>query len=100
MKHARFVDPARSELLAEISHYETKEPGLGERFLVAVQEATARALAYPLTGTPASARTRRMFLKDFPFALVYRPDNMGIVVFALAHHARRPGYWRSRLDDR
>jgi len=86
VKHARFVDPARSELLAEISYYETKEPGLGERFLVAVQEATARALAYPLTGTPASARTRRMFLKDFPFALVYRPDNMGIVVFALAHH--------------
>jgi hypothetical protein len=41
-----------------------------------------------------------MFLRDFPFALVYRPDDMGIVVFALAHHARRPGYWRGRLDDR
>jgi hypothetical protein len=51
VKHARFVDPARSELLAEISYYETKEPGLGGRFLAAVQEATARALAYPLTGT-------------------------------------------------
>ena len=72
---------------------------LRKTFLLAVEEATARALAYPLTGTPASKRTRRMFLKDFPFALVYRPDDVGIVVFALAHHARRPGYWRGRMDS-
>ncbi len=61
MKHARFVDPAKSELLAELSYYEDKEPGLGGRFLAAVQEAMARALA---------------------------------------HHARRPGYWHGRMDDR
>ena len=100
MKRARFADTARSELLAKVAYYEDKEPGLGQKFLLAVEEATARALAYPLTGTPASKRTRRTFLKDFPFALVYRPDDIGIIVFALAHHARRPGYWRSRLDDR
>jgi toxin ParE1/3/4 len=98
VKRARFADPARRELLAEVAYYEAKEPGLGGRFLAAVEEATARALTYPLTGTPASERTRRMFLKDFPFALVYRPDDMGLVVFAVAHHARRPGYWRSRID--
>jgi len=100
VKRVRVAAPARHELLAEVAYDEAKEPGLGGRFLVAVEEATARALAYPLTGTPASARTRRMFLKDFPFALVYRTDDMGIIVFALAHHARRPGYWRGRLDDR
>jgi hypothetical protein len=75
VKRARFVDPARRELLAEVAYYEAKEPGLGGRFLVAVEEATARALAYPFTGSPASERTRRMFLKDFPFTLVYRPDD-------------------------
>ena len=76
MKRARFVDPARRELFAEVAYYEAKEPGLGGRFLAAVEEATARALAYPLTGSPASERTHRMFLKDFPFALVYRRDDM------------------------
>lgn len=100
MKRARFVAPARRELIAEVTYYNNKEFGLGSRFLVAVEDATARALAYPLTGTPASERTRRMFLKDFPFALVYRLDEDGIVVFALAHHARRPEYWRARIDDR
>lgn len=76
MKRARFVDPARRELLAEVAYYEAKEPGIGGRYLAAVEEATARALAYPLTGSPASERTRRMFLRGFPSALGYRPDDM------------------------
>jgi toxin ParE1/3/4 len=100
VKRARFVAPARRELLAEVAYYNNKELGLGSRFIAAVEDATARALAYPLTGTPAAEKTRRMFLKDFPFALVYRPDENGIVVFALTHHARRPRYWRNRIDDR
>jgi plasmid stabilization system protein ParE len=100
VKRAHFVAPARRELLEEVAYYNNIELGLGSRFLTAIEDATARALAYPLTGTPASENTRRMFLKDFPFALVYRPDDNGIVVFALAHHARRPEYWRDRIDDR
>lgn len=100
MKRARFVAPARRELLAEVTYYNTKELGLSSRFLASVEDATSRALAYPLTGTPASKNTRRVFLRDFPFALVYRPDEEGIVVFALAHHARRPEYWQNRIDDR
>ena len=100
MKRARFVAPARRELLAEVAYYSNKELGLGSRFLTAVEDATARALAYPLTGTPASENTRRMFLKDFPFAIVYRPEENRTIVFALAHHARGPEYWRDRIDDR
>ncbi|WP_443082024.1 type II toxin-antitoxin system RelE/ParE family toxin [Synechococcus sp. BA-132 BA5] len=100
MKSARFVDPARREVLVEVTYYNAKQLGLGSRFLASVEDATSRALAYPLTGSAASKNTRRVFLKDFPFALVFRPDEEGIVVFALAHHARRPGYWRNRKDDR
>ena len=96
----RFVEPARLEVLAEVDFYHRVEAGLGPKFLDAVEEATARALAYPLAGSPAQNRTRRVFLRDFPFALVYRPDEQGFTIYALAHHARRPGYWRSRTDDR
>jgi hypothetical protein len=57
VKRARFVAPARRELLAEVAYYSNKELGLGSRFLNAVEDATARALAYPLTGTPVSENT-------------------------------------------
>lgn len=100
MKRARFIAPARREFLAEVAYYNGQEPGLGARFAAAVEEATARAVAFPLTGSPASKNTRRVFVKDFPFAVVYRPDENGIVIFALAHHSRRPEYWQSRVQER
>jgi plasmid stabilization system protein ParE len=100
VKRARFVAAARREFLAEVDYYNKEEPWLGARFAAAVEEATARALAFPLAGSPATKHTRRVFVKDFPFAVVYRPDADGITVFALAHHSRRPGYWQSRVQNR
>ncbi len=100
MIRVRFVEPARLEVLAKVDYYHRVNPGLGTKFLQAVEDATARALAYPLAGSPAQHRTRRVLLRDFPFALVYRSDEQGITIYALAHHSRRPGYWRSRTVDR
>ena len=100
MNRARFIAPARREFLAEVAYYNGKERGPGARFASAVEEATARAVAFPLTGSPSSRKTRRVFVKDFPFALVYRPDEGGIVIFALAHHSRRPEYWHLRVQER
>lgn len=100
MSGIRFVAPARHELLAEVLHYEDEQLGLGERFVAAVEEAALRASEFPNAGSPATANTRRVFLRSFPFSLVYRADPGGIVIFAVAHHAREPGYWASRVQDR
>lgn len=100
MKRARFIAPARREFLAEVAYYNSKEPGLGARFAAAVEEATARAVAFPFTGSPGLRDTRRIFVVNFPIALVYRPDEDGIVIFALAHHARLPEYWHPRVRER
>ena len=100
MKRARFIAAARLEFLAEVIYYNEAQPGLGQRFTAAVEDAAARALAFPLAGSPARSNTRRVILKGFPFSLVYRPEADGIVVFAVAHHARRPYYWKSRTRAR
>jgi toxin ParE1/3/4 len=100
VKRARFVSAARREFLLEVAFYRKEHAGLGARFAAAVEEATARAVAFPLAGSPASAGTRRLLLREFPFSLVYRPEPEGIVVFALAHHQRHPGYWLSRVQER
>lgn len=100
MRSARFVETAKLELLDGVAYQENKEPGLDVRFLVAVQGAVVRALLYPLTGSPCTQNTRRLLIKDFPFAVIYRNDKTGIMVYAIAHLARRPGFWRSRIDNR
>lgn len=96
MKRARFIEPARREFLAHVAYYHGEAPALGMRFTAAVEEATARALALPLTGFPAPKNTRRVFVRDFPFAVVYRPEPDGILVIAVAHHSRLPecGHYR------
>ena len=43
MKYARFIAAARLEFLAEVIYYNEAQPGLGERFTAAVEEAAARA---------------------------------------------------------
>jgi toxin ParE1/3/4 len=100
VKRARFVAPARAEFLAEVAYYDQAQPGQGARFAAAVEEATARALTFPLSGSPSAPNIRRVIVKDFPFSIVYRPEEEGIMVFAVAHHARLPEYWRSRAPAR
>jgi plasmid stabilization system protein ParE len=100
VSRARFIAAARLEFLAEVIYYGEAEAGLGARFAAAVEEAAARALVFPLSGSPYRSNTRRVLVKDFPFSLIYRPEPEGIVIFAVAHHARRPYYWRSRLRAR
>ena len=100
MNRARFITAARLEFLAEVIYYSEAEAGLGARFNAAVEEAAARALAFPQSGSPSLSNTRRVLVNGFPFSLVYRPEPDGIVVFAVAHHARRPYYWQSRVRAR
>lgn len=97
MTRARFIAAARLEFLAEVIYYNETQPELGERFTAAVEEASARALAFPQSGSPARSNTRRIIVKGFPFSLYYRPEPDGIVIFAVAAHARLPHYWQSRI---
>lgn len=96
MKTVRFLEEARDEFLEEISYYEERQKGLGDRFRESVEAATALAVAHPKLGSPWKLRTRRVFPKGFPFAVVYRIEPAELVVFAVAHFKRRPTYWRRR----
>jgi plasmid stabilization system protein ParE len=100
VNRARFITAARLEFLAEVIFYSEAQAGLGARFTTAVEEAAARALAFPLSGSPYRSNTRRILVNGFPFSLIYRPEPDGIVVFAVTHHARRPYYWQSRVRAR
>lgn len=96
MKPVRFLEEAQHEFLEQISYYEERQKGLGDRFRGSVEAATALASAHPKLGSPWKLRTRRVFPRGFPFSVVYRIEAMELVVFAVAHFKRRPTYWRSR----
>ncbi|MBN7796328.1 hypothetical protein [Parahaliea mediterranea] len=83
--------------------YESELKGLGSRFIDALDHAQALLSEPnpPLTpkhGQAAQLGAKKLILHKFPFSLVTMSSQDSIVVIALAHHARRPGYWRSRAD--
>jgi toxin ParE1/3/4 len=96
VSRARFVIEAEAEFLAEVQYYAEVQREGASRFRQAVEAAAARALAFPLAGMPYLNKTRRVFVKGYPFFLVYRPEAEGVVVFAVVHESRRTGYWASR----
>lgn len=94
---AKFIAPARREFLKEVAYYNEQDSDLGAAFAQEVEDAAARALAFPGSGSSTSKSTKRVFVNRFPFSIVYRQDKQGIVIFAVAHHSRLPEYWTSRL---
>ena len=70
--------------------------GLGRRLFEEVRAAVRTLETYPEMGTPRNHGTRRILLARFPFDLVYIIEAESIVILALAHQRRRPGYWKGR----
>ena len=99
MTNARFHGEARLEFLDSVAYYEAIHVGLGEQFRQSVETAVALAASLPFAGSPHKHGTRRVFPKKFPFAVVYLVGQNEIVIFAVAHFRRRPGYWKSRRHD-
>lgn len=100
MKKVEFITAAREEFLAEVAYYNNAQAGLGIRFSAAIEKTAALTLAFPEVGSPSTAGTRRVVVKDFPFSLIYKSIGENIVIFAVAHQSRRPGYWNARVGNK
>lgn len=40
--------------------------------------------------------TRHYHLRHFPYTVMYEVIDQNVIVFAIAHQRRRPGYWQGR----
>ncbi len=90
---------ARAELADAAARYDEQVSGLGERFLQRAEEATDFIEHHPEGAPVVEGAIRGKLVPRFPFTLFYSIEEMDILVLAVAHHKRQPGYWRSRLDD-
>jgi toxin ParE1/3/4 len=90
-------DEARRELLEARDYYDEQRPGYGERFVEAVERELALLLDFENIGKPLGGGVRRRTLSNWPYGIVYIIRGEELLVIAVAHHRRRPGYWRSRL---
>ena len=94
-----FHPDAADEFHSAAEYYDEVLPGLGRRFYEAVRHAADLVANYPDAGSPR-ARTvaRQLVVVGFPYDLVYWRRGEEVEVIALAHHRRRPNFWRDRRN--
>ncbi|MFL5381639.1 MAG: type II toxin-antitoxin system RelE/ParE family toxin [Longimicrobiaceae bacterium] len=52
---------------------------------------------HPYAGRPTRFGARRLTLHTYPYDLIYRLHDGGVLVTAVAHHRRKPWYWANRI---
>ena len=76
--------------------YEARVPGLGDIFLDDIDRAIETVRERPRIGSPIGRRLRKLLLHRFPFSLIYADREDEVLIVAVAHQRKRPGYWRGR----
>lgn len=101
MRRVRILEAAAAEASAAAAWYERERSGLGAEFAAAVEAALdlLEDEGIPLSPMPAEAGARgalRLMLQRFPYDIVVIERDEERIVAAIAHQARKPGYWRGR----
>ena len=90
---------AQIELDEAYEWYALQADGLGERFLAEVVHSFGLIQQYPTAWHPLSTNTRRCRLKRFPYGVIYAVEAQDVIVIAVAHLHRKPGYWTTRFSS-
>lgn len=94
----RYHPEARAEYQAAVAWYRERSRDAARRLAEAVDGGLLgireRPLAWPAwRGGPV----RRRLLHKFPYSLFFTVNANEVVILAVAHHSRRPGYWLERM---
>lgn len=89
---------AQAELDEAIAWYANQAPGLGDAFLIETLKTIQLIELFPKAWHPLTKKIRRCRLRRFPYSVIYTQDDSDILILAIAHQHRKPGYWRNRLN--
>lgn len=92
----QFLAEALSEFDNAANWYDQQRPGLGAEFVQAVDSAIQRLIVHPETWSTIDDRFRRCPVENFPYDVVFVIRDEVILIFAIAHHRRKPDYWSDR----
>jgi plasmid stabilization system protein ParE len=87
---------ATAEMIEAARFYELRRHGIGFRFLQRVEDACQRIAESPDAGSPLGRVDRKRSVPGFPYDVVYRIETQRVLVLAIMHQRRKPGYWKWR----
>lgn len=96
MKYS-FHPEAESDLREAAGYYRDRAgPSLAQSLLTEFERSVQLLMQHPRLGALWLHGKRRFVMKHFPYSVIYTLTADEIQILAVAHHSRRPGYWRKR----
>ncbi len=87
---------AEAEINEARLYYDLLSPGLGDSFIDEIEKALAQISEFPNAAPLVRGKIRKKIISCFPYALLYSVTVDQTRILAVAHHKRRPFYWRDR----
>ena len=91
-----FLAEARTEFDEAFNWYAERSAGAAIGFATEVDVALESIAADPDRSVRTYANCRLCRIWRYPYCVIYHQDSDRLVVVAIAHAKRRPGYWRHR----
>jgi plasmid stabilization system protein ParE len=88
---------AEAEAEAAARYYAARNPAAAIAFTNELDDAISRVTAEPHVFLAHEFGTRRLLLRTFPFSIVFRFDEMNVLIVAVAHlllQTRPEDYWK------
>jgi plasmid stabilization system protein ParE len=91
-----FVDGARLDFDEAFEWYAQRSLEAAVGFAISVDDAIEKIREHAARFPIIEAGFRYCPLRRYPFRIVFREDPDRLVLLAIAHYRRDPGYWRNR----
>ena len=92
-------DDARSEYVESYAWYHERGSHIADAFEREVEHAFESLQEFPDRWPVYIGIWRRILLRRFPFGIVYGVIDNQLVVVAIMHTRRKPGYCKNRMFD-
>jgi toxin ParE1/3/4 len=97
VKAHAFHAEANEEYAQVAEYYARIDPELSKRFYDQIEGLILDIRRQPQLFRLFDPPIRRHFSKVFPYAVLYVDQPDRVLIIAVMHMKRRPGYWRNRL---
>jgi len=92
-----FHPEALEEYESAAIYYARIDPDLQLRFIESVENSIERILESPRRSRVIDEDVRRCIANVFPYGILYTIEDDLILIVAVMHFSREPGYWKRRL---
>jgi len=91
-----FHPEALAEYADAVQYYAAQSSEVAQAFINVIEDAVYRIKESPTRWAKFDEDVRRCLTRKFPYSVLYTIEQDYILILAVTHCSREPGYWKNR----